>query len=1215
MTKRLRVSAWVATCAFLHLVGCARSAAPPTPPSRLELRRPPWSDQPLLFGPTLREHEGLAVAPPDWLARGLGMGDVNERVTPPSVAAEVAASAPIEPSEIAALASAPAPLGLTSADGAGLRLVALEAHAVVAAPLAFTELHLTFANPEPRVLQGRFRIALPSGAALSRFAMAIDSRWQEGEVLEQQHARRTFEDFLHRRQDPALLEQAAGNEFAARVFPIPAGGEKQLVVAYSEELDAGAPYRLRLAGLPQMERFDATVHLPGRVAATRLTRKNYLPRGDLVVPRSKLGAHSGLRSGRHVILQVSPAVPDEPEPLDRVAVLVDTSASRALGFDAQLAVLERLVGDLRGHGGGHLLVGCFDQHTQIVHEGEPATFGDAALDQIRARGALGASDLHGALRWVAPRLGQQRIGRLVLLTDAIATVGGSRQEPLPRTIGELRAAGVERVDVVAFGGIRDEGTARQLVRSLPHQGMVIDGGAPGDEIFERLSRRAYSKLAVQVENAREVWPREVDGVQFGDQVLVYTDVPLDVPPRLTIGGRAVALGQLREADERLVGRSWARARIEALLDRERRQGRSPKLRDQIVALSTRHRVLSPYTAFLVLETSADYERFGIRRDALADILTVSRGALTVVQRTPASSDAPPDRDRKDTLAEPQTTEIGSGLERRSVPSDRVGATPAWDGKGVAGVAEPSSGSSLAVEDEARGQVLSDEPGAPFGAGSLSLRGTGEGGGGVAALAGETPDPGHALAGGTDTDGAASLPRAHRVRPPLIRMGATTVTGRLPPETVQHIVRLNHGRIRACYHRGLLRNPQLHVRVLSRFVIGRDGVVANVDISAPDLQDTEVERCVADAFYQMRFPHPEGGIVTVEYPVVLHLDGQPSALPPRAPVPDPPAEPEQETEPQPEPARPEPEPWTGRFAEVMAAIALEAVDEALLVAQAWHEEEPGDLLALVALGRALAANGELERAERAFGSIIDLYSFRADLRRFAGAELESLEREPALVLAIDSYRHAAAQRPDHASGHRLLGMALLRQGQYQEAFDALLVGRSRTYPEGRFAEVRRVLGEDLALVAAAWSRSDPSQTSRLRRRLAMLQIAAEDRPSLRFVLSWETDANDVDLHVYDGADGHAYYSSPQLPNDGGSLYADVTNGYGPEIFTVRRPRSARAEEYRLVAHYFRRGPMGYGLGKLQVVEHDGAGRLTFQERPFVVMNDDASVDLGHVQRQY
>jgi len=151
------------------------------------------------------------------------------------------------------VAAAPAPISLTGSDGAGLELVSLTADAAIDDPLAFTELHLVFRNPENRVREGRFRITLPSGATVSRFAMRIGDRWQEGEVVEQQAARVAYEDFLHHRQDPALLEAEAGNEFSARVFPIPAGATKELVISYAQELTrADEPYRLPLRGLPRV---------------------------------------------------------------------------------------------------------------------------------------------------------------------------------------------------------------------------------------------------------------------------------------------------------------------------------------------------------------------------------------------------------------------------------------------------------------------------------------------------------------------------------------------------------------------------------------------------------------------------------------------------------------------------------------------------------------------------------------------------------------------------------------------------------------------------------------------------------------------------------------------------------------------------------------------------------------------------------------------------
>ena len=82
----------------------------------------------------------------------------------------------------------------------------------------------------------------------------------------------------------------------------------------------------------------------------------------------------------------------------------------------------------------------------------------------------------------------------------------------------------------------------------------------------------------------------------------------------------------------------------------------------------------------------------------------------------------------------------------------------------------------------------------------------------------------------------------------------------------------------------------------------------------------------------------------------------------------------------------------------------------------------------------------------------------------------------------------------------------------------------------------------------------------------------------------------------------------LPS-GGELYADITTGYGPECFAITG--RARSYPYVLQANYFARGPMGYGMGKLQVIEHDGKGTLRFSERPFAIMKDKAFVELARL----
>ena len=151
-------------------------------------------------------------------------------------------------------------ISLTASDGTGLELQKFEAQIALDGFLAFTELKMVFYNPENRRREGRFQIVLPHNAAISRFAMKIGDRLQEGEVVEKQLARRAYEDFLHRRQDPALLEMDSGNRFNARIFPIEPKSEKVLILSYSQRLDdLAGEYVLPLLGLPQLKQFALKV--------------------------------------------------------------------------------------------------------------------------------------------------------------------------------------------------------------------------------------------------------------------------------------------------------------------------------------------------------------------------------------------------------------------------------------------------------------------------------------------------------------------------------------------------------------------------------------------------------------------------------------------------------------------------------------------------------------------------------------------------------------------------------------------------------------------------------------------------------------------------------------------------------------------------------------------------------------------------------------------
>lgn len=179
--------------------------------------------------------------------------------------------------------------------------------------------------------------------------------------------------------------------------------------------------------------------------------------------------------------------------------------------------------------------------------------------------------------------------------------------------------------------------------------------------------------------------------------------------------------------------------------------------------------------------------------------------------------------------------------------------------------------------DAMGDWFSPSIGEGFGHGGLGISGTGLGGGGLGRGVG-IDRIGTCLGVNCYGNGdggfgrSAALTRGgHVTRAPRVASQPPTLSGHLPPDVIQRVVRQNFGRFRSCYEVGLRSNPNLEGRVTARFVIGRDGAVSNVSAGG-DLPDSSVRSCVASAFYGLTFPAPDSGIVTVTYPILLTPGG-------------------------------------------------------------------------------------------------------------------------------------------------------------------------------------------------------------------------------------------------------------------------------------------------------------------------------------------------------
>jgi len=176
-----------------------------------------------------------------------------------------------------------------------------------------------------------------------------------------------------------------------------------------------------------------------------------------------------------------------------------------------------------------------------------------------------------------------------------------------------------------------------------------------------------------------------------------------------------------------------------------------------------------------------------------------------------------------------------------------------------------------------GNMWADQGGNAFGNNGLGLSSDGLGGGSYGNLIGlgNIGDLGHThgncTEGPCNGDGFSGgrIPGTHKVKTPGLHPDPNTpVSGRLPAEVIQRVIRQNFGRFRGCYEFGLRSNPNLQGRVVVSFVIGVDGSVGSASNGGSDLPDPNVVSCIVRSFGSLSFPAPDGGVVSVGYPIVL-----------------------------------------------------------------------------------------------------------------------------------------------------------------------------------------------------------------------------------------------------------------------------------------------------------------------------------------------------------
>ena len=327
-----------------------------------------------------------------------------------------------------------------------MRLQSLRVDVKIVGHLATTTWDISVFNPQRTVLEGELVFPIGDGQTVSRFAMDVNGALREGVVVEKEKGRQVFEDIVRRGVDPGLLEKTSGNSFRARVYPIPAGGSKRVVIAYEQELKdagkgagAGLLYHLPLAFTDKVDTFTLRVEVLDQADAPRVqssplstfafkswqrafvaeeTQRDVVLNKALilVVPRGEesRGAFVSTEQGeRYFYVTVSPRLSRQPKILPkRLLIVWDASYSARLrDRKKELQLLDAYVQRL---GGATLALAILRNDLAPVQSGP----------WVELRKAIEDAPSDGGTNFGALGLSGGPADEVLMFSDGLGTFGG-----------------------------------------------------------------------------------------------------------------------------------------------------------------------------------------------------------------------------------------------------------------------------------------------------------------------------------------------------------------------------------------------------------------------------------------------------------------------------------------------------------------------------------------------------------------------------------------------------------------------------------------------------------------------------------------------------------------------------------------------------------------------------------------------------------------------
>jgi len=534
----------------------------------------------------------------------------------------------------------------------------------------------SFVNTGSRQMEVSFVFPIPYEGAIERMTFMVDGKEYDAKLLPAKEARDIFESHVRKNQDPALLEWVGYGMFKTSVFPVPPGAERKVSLKFSQLLRkdrqltdliiplSTAKYtsspveKLSIRAAIETSQELKNVYSPthavnverpdNKHAVVKFEATNTVPTSDFRLlfdtADGQLGASvisyrpDTSDEGFFLMLaspQISQASDDRPA--KTVVFVVDRSGSMSGKKIEQAKEAAKFVLNNLRQGDTFNIV-AYDSNVESFKP-ELQKYDEetrkAALGYVEGLYAGGSTNIDGALKTALAMIKDESRPNFVLfLTDGLPTAGETNEAKIT---ANAKSNNKLRTRMINFGVGYDVNS--RLLDRLSRDNFGQSEYVRPDENIEAHVSRVQNKFAapvmtsvkvnVDIEGASEsgavsrVYPKEVNDLFAGEQLVLVGRYKKHGGAKVTITGKvggkeqkfdfpATFSEKSSDQSHAFVEKLWAMRRIGEIIDEIDLKGKNDELVKELVGLSTKHGILTPYTSFLADESGTVRELADVR---------------------------------------------------------------------------------------------------------------------------------------------------------------------------------------------------------------------------------------------------------------------------------------------------------------------------------------------------------------------------------------------------------------------------------------------------------------------------------------------------------------------------------------------------------------------------------------------------------------------------